>query len=476
MKTYKRQTIKQAFIFNFIVTLLSKFFAYLRVFSISFFLGLNRQTDVFFITFSIFNLILALRWANEILILPLFVKYRDSILKRKYLYSYFFSFSLYFGLIVFFISIVLSFIVPHFFPFSQEYKTLMRDFFLILSFSAPLVYITYTFENIFRGERRFYLFSLFYASLTVIQAIICFLGLYIYKSIYVLPIATVLAYLIVFIFIFFLERKNIKLLSIKKVLKGRFLKKLFTIYKDSYLNYVAQKLRISTDNYFGSFLKESQVSALNFAYFLNGSIYSALKLDIILMTKIAESTVFYTLLKAIFYSSLITFFVAFLIYFFSYDIVKVLFEYGHFKGKDTLLVSSLLKIAIFLLPVGTLISIFSRYYFIKDKIKLTVKVSFISVVINAILNYIFIFKFNLEAKGLILATLLSTIFALLFYMIHTSLVEEKKLINLIKLLAYLLFSIFITFIFSKILHTLLHPFVESLVTFLHSFLKSLINL
>ena len=64
-----RQSIKQAFIFNFLITLFSKIFAYLRIFSISFFLGLNRKTDIYFITFSIFGLLLALRWASEILIL-----------------------------------------------------------------------------------------------------------------------------------------------------------------------------------------------------------------------------------------------------------------------------------------------------------------------------------------------------------------------------------------------------------------------
>ncbi len=383
---------------------------------------------------------------------------------------------MYFGLLVFAFGLILSFILPKFFPFSKEYKNLMTKFFLILSLSIPLVYVNVNFENIFRGERRFYLFSIYYSSLTILQALICFFGLYIFKTIFIIPIAFVLAHLLVFISVLYLEKENITLLPINKVLKGKLLKKLFSIYKDSYLNYISGKLRTTTDNYFGSFLKEAQISALNFAYFVNGSISSILKLDIILMTKLAESTIFNILLRSIFSSSLITFFVAFLVYFFSYDIIKLLFEYGHFKGKDTVLVSNLLKIAIFLLPIGTLNSIFSKYYLVKDKIKLTVKVNFSSVIINTILNYLFIFHFHLEVYGLVLATLISSCFSLFLYIIYVSLIEEKSVKKLIKLISYISLSIIITLVLSKLIYTSFSSYLSKMINLIHYLIKKKVNL
>ena len=476
MVTKSRQSIKQAFIFNFLITLFSKIFAYLRIFSISFFLGLNRKTDIYFITFSIFGLLLALRWASEILIIPLFAKYRDSISKRKYLYSYFFSFSLYFGFFIFLVSFILSFVIPNFFPFSKEYKDLMKKFFLILSFSIPLVYVNVSFENIFRGERRFYLFSIYYSSLTIIQALFCFFGLYFFKNVFVIPIAFVLAHLIVFISILYLERGNIVLLPIKKFFKSKLIKKLLSIYKDSFLNYLSTKLKATTDNYFCSFLKEAQVSALNFAYFTYGSIGSVLKLDTILMTKLAEEKYFDTLLKSIFYSSFITFFISFLVFYFSYDLIKLLFEYGHFKGKDTNLVASLLKLAIFLLPLGSLNGIFSKYYFVKDKIKLTVKIYFLSIIVNAVFDYLFIFHFNLEVYGLVLATLLSACFSLGLYIIYVTLIEEKSLKKLIKLTGCIILSIVVTFGLAKLIHIVFDPYITKLVEFVHYLIKERVNL
>ena len=107
---------------------------------------------------------------------------------------------------------------------------------------------------------------------------------------------------------------------------------------------------------------------------------------------------------------------------------------------------------------------------------MTVKIYFLSVIVNAVLDYLFIFHFNLEVYGLVLATLLSVCFSLSLYIIYVTLIEEKSLRKLIKLTGCIILSIFVTFTLAKLIYMLFNPYVTRLIEFIHYLIKEKVDL
>ena len=116
------------------------------------------------------------------------------------------------------------------------------------------------------------------------------------------------------------------------------------------------------------------------------------------------------------------------IFIFSSYIVKLLFGYGAFSRLDIESTILATKFYVLALPFFVLWRIFYRIFQIRNKTLLLLFPATIAIVLNALLNYIFLFKLQLSLEGISLATDLSYLtLCLLSLLLLKKIVEENPI-------------------------------------------------
>lgn len=140
------------------------------------------------------------------------------------------------------------------------------------------------------------------------------------------------------------------------------------------------------------------------------------------------------------------------LYFFSDIAVPLLFERGAFTKTDSLAVVSCLKIYAFALPAFIVIKILQTIFFANKDTKTPMKASFVSLLINIILNIMLIKFFSY--RGIILSTVLAS-FANVFILVFM-LIKQKKInfteifiLKILKIVYSLIFMIIFIFLLRK---------------------------
>jgi len=185
------------------------------------------------------------------------------------------------------------------------------------------------------------------------------------------------------------------------------------------------------DQYFAAQLIVGSIASLNYGIkipaFLVGIIMIALG-NVLLphFSKLVSEnleTAFQSLfktLKTVFFLSL---FVASIIFIFSEDIIRLLFENGEFTTKDTGVVSTIQSIALVYVPFYICTLVCVKFLTATNKNHFMAWVSFWNLILNVILNIIFIKKYGVY--GLILSTTIVYILSSLIYVIFTYRFSKK---------------------------------------------------
>lgn len=122
----------------------------------------------------------------------------------------------------------------------------------------------------------------------------------------------------------------------------------------------------------------------------------------------------FRILKIIFFASSVITLIAI---FFSHEIISILFERKEFTAKDTIVVSDIQKIVLIYVPFYLSTLILVKFLTSINKNSFMAWVSFLNLIVNLILNIIFVKIYGVY--GLVLSTTLVYIISSLFYLTYT---------------------------------------------------------
>ena len=398
-----KETVLQAIFKSSFLNILARGFGYLKQVAIAVLIGFSLDTDAFFLALGLLGLFLTFTDVFDSLGVPNLVRARQrSFEEFQNLAGVLLTFTVILAVVITFLAFLLSPIVIKIaFGYSESEKELLREYFLLL---LPYLFFSFFFHHfgaIHRSLRHFtvyffgeFLFSFFTFLFTA-------LGLLFTKNPKVLPVALDISQFIATGYMVLVSKPYWEIkFYIDKTVKGmlkQFLQ-LLGVYSVFHLYALI-------DRAFASYLPHKSVSALTYGWMVAMIPRGIFKLENIVITSLSEVNAskekvdFYV--ERIFLLSLP--FVVFIFVFAPY-LVKLLFGYGAFSAVDVELTAEATRFYALSLPFVFLWTVFYRIFQIKDKILLIIPVVVLSMIINAFLDYIVIFKTTLGIMGLSLAT------------------------------------------------------------------------
>lgn len=260
-----------------------------------------------------------------------------------------------------------------------------------------------------------------------------FINLSIYGVAYTTTIATLLVFIIQLVFAYKIGLR----IKIKLSFKNYALRKLIMLSSATFIGLAVEQINVIVDRLLASTLVEGSISALNYAVKLNGVVFglATLPISTVFFPKLTEA---YTkndksLFNKYVYTSIImisifTIPMSFGLIILRKEIVTFLFARGKFDYNSIILTSS----ALFFYSIGIFSSglreILTRIYFSTQETKIPMINGIITVVINIILNLIFI-RF-MKHNGLALATSLSSTISIIFLFVNLKLKKEFYFLKL----------------------------------------------
>lgn len=300
--------------------------------------------------------------------------------------------------------------------------------YLYLLLPMAVCYLPYhALGSLFRARRRFQAFYL--AELLVSAA-----GLLVIaaspRNPDVIPAAWSASYVVGFLFLFFLAGKAFGRPGKEdKTISRDFLHtglRLLPVYGVTYLY-------IITDRYFASFLPTGSVSALSYGLMLAVLLPGVLNMENVFITPLSETEdrgkILEWILKGLIL--LCTPVMAFTLCF-ALPIVQAVFERGSFTGASSAMTATALTYYTAALPCILLSSILSRVLMIEKRIETLLFASICGVLLNVLLNYLFVFRIGMGIGGIALATSLTNTAvaaALLFRVRRSSRIEGVQYVT-----------------------------------------------
>jgi len=366
-------------------------------------IGFSLDTDAFFLALGILGLFLTFTDVFDSLGVPNLVRARQRSFKEfQNLAGVLLTFTTILAVVVTLLALLLSPIVINIaFGYSESEKQLLKEYFLLLT---PYLFFSFFFHHfgaIHRSLRHFTVYFFGELLFSFFTFLFTTFGLLFTKNPKVLPIALDISQFIATGYIVLVSKPywDIKFYidkTVKEMLK-QFLQ-LLAVYSVFHIYALV-------DRAFASYLPHKSVSALSYGWMVAMIPRGIFKLENIVITSLSEVNAskekvnFYV--KKIFLFSLPF---VFFIFTFAPYIVKVLFGYGAFSVVDIELTAEATKFYVLSLPFVFLWTMFYRIFQIKDKILRVIPVVVVSLIINILLDYFFIFKIPLEIIGLSLAT------------------------------------------------------------------------
>jgi putative peptidoglycan lipid II flippase len=419
-----KETVLQAIFKSSILNAFSRLFGYLKQVAIAVLLGFNLNTDAFFLAFSILGLFLIFTDVFDSLGVPNLVKARQKSLEEfQNLAGILLTFTTILAVIITFLAIFLSPIVVNIaLGYNEIEKQLLKEYFLLL---VPYLFFSFFFHHfgaVHRSLRHFTVYFFGELLFSFFSFLFITLGLFFTKNPKVLPISISLAQFLATVYIFLISKPYWEIkFFINRTVKGM-LKQFIQLLGV----YSVFHLYMLVDRIFASYLPHKSVSALAYGWMVAMIPKGLFKFENIVITSLSEVNAewskvkFY--LKRIFLFSLP--FVV-IIFIFAPYIVKLLFGYGAFSTVDNELTAVAVRFYVISLPFVFLWNIFYRIFQIKDKIHWMVPIIGLTLLLNGLLNYIFIFKINLALEGICIATFLAYLIldTLSFYLLRFYLIR-----------------------------------------------------
>jgi len=385
------------------INFFARAFGYLKNFVIAILLGFSYQTDGFFMAISLIGIFLIFVNVFDSIGVPNLVKARlrsqDDFNK---LAGLLFTFT---TILAFLISILALAFMPLILKIPIGFKESAISYTKVsYVFLIPYLFFSFYFHHfgaILRSQRLFtpyfigeFLFSFF-------SFLFILIGLYLYRDYRILPISLSLAQALATFYMLFVGREHIKFDFFLDNETKLMLKQFFYLIGV----YGVFRLYSLVDKAFASLLGEKSVSALHYGLMLTMAPKNIVKFEHIAITSLSE--VKGSLGKLNFYIKrlmLLGLVFSLLLFTFSELFVALFFGHGAFTGTDIFLTSKATKFYALSIPFSFLWPIFYRVFQIKNKLKPIFFVAIGGVIVNFIVNYIFVIILNLDITGVCLGT------------------------------------------------------------------------
>jgi len=400
-----KERVLDAVIRSSFINLLARVSGYLKNVAIVVILGFGYQTDAFFMALSLVSLLLIFGDVFDSVGVPNLVKARlESEEEFRKLSGLLFTFTLIlaFGLILIAL-IFLPFIMKIPVGFKGEVLKLTKNSFFLLLPYAFFYFIFHHFGAVLRSVRRFTHFFLGEFLFSFLSFLFILTGLLTLKSPYVLPVSVSIAQFLATLYMLYVGRRFLHFAffwdkRVKALLKHFLL--LSALYGVFYLY-------ILVDRAFASLLAERSVSALTYGFMVVGGVRGILRFENISITSLSEvsENVVDKLNKYLRYLLFISLPMAFFLFLFSQLIVDLLFHYGAFSTVDAKLTATALRFYSLSLPFMFIWPVLYRVFQIKEKLGYVSALALFGVILNGLLNYLFVIELKLNITGVCLGTL-----------------------------------------------------------------------
>lgn len=402
-----------------LINIFSRIFGFLKYFSIAVLLGYSYQTDAVFLALSLVGIFIVLSEAFDTVGMRKSIQLMNTDeLYYKHYITNLFIFAVSCGLTILLLGFLLAFIVE-FIWFIPEYirnSQALKLSIMFFSMYSSLNFLFYFLGLLTRIKKRFLVYFISEFIFYFLNFLFITVGLLIKKSYYIIPLAFPLAMLFSIAFLFIANKSHIKYImkGLEKNLLVRYIKIDFKSMSKELLAtssaYSALYVYSLVDKLFALHVGEKALSAINYGFLLATSLWNVIRLERIAIVNLTESLLvdkdkFTKELKQIFTLLLLVSapFIA-IFYIFPEYVVKTLFGYGFFSAEDISLTSEALKYYAFSVPFTLLWPLIFRVLIVLNFARFLIFISLSTVVLNVVLNYIFVFILSLGIKGLCIAT------------------------------------------------------------------------
>lgn len=428
------EAIKKALVTTSGLYVISKIISYLKNFAIAAFLGFSYKTDAFFFSVGIIGIFSIFALAFDSVGIPYLVESnRDGSEKFDRSVREVFAINVIVALLFSAITaLALPIISRVGWGFSAETRELTTAMLWIMFPTVGLSFFYNNFAAILRAQRLFTIQTIGEVVLSLTQFIIIAGGLFFWPNPLTLAWASLISMLLSVLWQLCFVAKHLNIprgdITLKNLLffAVALLHAIVSIFKnkpDKYGNYKQTKILISQflmfsaiyaagsiyamiDKTFASFLQEKAISALYYGSLIALVPIGVVRLETMFFTAISEKKSLRMVYEFIFFCLAVTVPYTLALFFFPEFIVKLILGYGRFGALDTALTAEALRYYVLALPALYMSGIFSRILIVKERFVEMFALLSLNIVLNIVMNYIFMFHLHLGLRGLVIATVI----------------------------------------------------------------------
>ena len=419
------------------LTFVSRVFGYVRDLLFSSILGASVIHDIFVVIFKIPNVFRSFFGEGALAqsLTPSIIEAKDNLHEfLNQIFTILFSVLLTFVLFVmFFPSIFVSLFAPGF--ISDEAKFLAASEFLTYVFPYILMISLVAFFGAIQNSKRHFQV----VAATPILFNLTLIGFAFFSeelSLYVIGISVLVAGLLQLILNLFVTARLGYFPSFTKKFNHKILRSFFARFLPAILAAGVYQLNVLIDTVFASFLISGSPTWLylsdrliQFPMGLFGVAIALVALPDLTETLVNENKKeFMKVFYKGFFSTFILGLLSGLFYIlFSYQIIQLLFFRGEFTDDDVVMTSSSLIAYSYALPFLLSSKFLNSVFFAASRTKFILFLGSVSLLVNLVLNYLFIFTYDWGHVGLALATTFAAIIVWLLAVIFILKIYTKKL-------------------------------------------------
>ena len=280
----------------------------------------------------------------------------------------------------------------------------MKNVYYLLLPYLSLNFIFHYCGGILRSMRRFTQYFIGELIFSFFSFLFTFLGLHYFKSYLILPSALSIAQVFSTLYMIFMAKEFLHF----GFFMNDTIKQIFSQFGYLLLLYGTFYIFLVIDKSFASLLPTKSISALTYGALVAGIPLSILRLDQITTTTLSEHKG--SLEKLSFYiKKILLISIPIIIFYllFSGLLVRLLFFYGSFSKSDLKLTTKTVMFFSLNIPAMLIWPLIYRVFQIRNELKPVFIIAIIGIIINFLLDYLFIIKLHMTIKGIILGTIVA---------------------------------------------------------------------
>ncbi|GBR75388.1 putative MVIN family virulence factor [Candidatus Termititenax persephonae] len=406
-KKFRPETIKKALFTTSALNFISRCGGYLKNISIAALLGFTYETDAYFFALGIIAIFSIFSGTISSVGVPWLTQARQknarSFAKAA---AQLLGFNVWLGGIITLVTLLVLPIVVNL--FLLENRLIFALILLVLFPTVALNFLYNYFGTVLQAQRLFTIQTAAFSINSLAQFLLITTGLFVFRSIWVLPFSTLLALVLAIawqiLFVYKHLRPDFRLDKRVKELIRQFL--VFAVLG------ATSTLYSVIDKAFASYLPTKSISALVYGALIAQLPLGIISLNSMFFTSISEKISWVTIRKFTLIALVISLPYALVLAVIPEFLVDLILGYGRFGGLDVQYTAQAVRYYALALPAFYLSDIFNNTLVVQKAFGGLFFVSSMNVILNVAANYVFLFKFGLGLAGLVLATAIVSYFSL----------------------------------------------------------------